>query len=199
MASSLRKTLLAAAVCALLAMLFVPYRSHGTYSRQAFNDVERSYKPFFEVRRDADLDTPQLLLNVAFACLAGAVVVNLSKRNLYWAAGFVVLVAVGSGVATLVIMRSNEIHEAVGRAQSQENFAAQLKTTGNLFEAKKILLLAADNWRKAGEFAKEQTAREKERKLPNHVFAGGVQTTPAAGINNSNDWDEIITPTPTPH
>jgi hypothetical protein len=86
--SRLRRTLLFAGVFALLAMLFVPEptRSGG------------GYRPFFA---GSDIAFFQLLVNVAFAALAGAIVANLSKRALYVIGACIAIVAVGVGVFAL--------------------------------------------------------------------------------------------------
>src|SRR4030095_329715 len=81
--SRLRRTLLFAGVFALLAMVFVPTPKHG-------------YRLIFD-RSDMSIAFFQLLVNVAFAALVGALVTNLSRRawhTLSWIVASVALLVV---------------------------------------------------------------------------------------------------------
>jgi hypothetical protein len=72
----LRRTLLGAAIGALLAMSIVPYVKGHRYA------AERGYLPIYEIGARADVNVAQLILNVSFAALIGALAFNLSRRVL---------------------------------------------------------------------------------------------------------------------
>jgi hypothetical protein len=83
------RTLLVAGVFALLAMVFVP-------------NSDGYYRLIFDTSEGTSIALVQLLVNVGFAALAGAIVANLSKHALYVIGPCIVLVAVGLGVFVAV-------------------------------------------------------------------------------------------------
>jgi hypothetical protein len=89
----LRRTLLTAGVFALLAMVYVPTPA------QRF--VHPGYRFIFS-SEDTSIAFFQLLLNVGFAALLGAIlatiVPNISRRTLFLTAGCIAVVALGVGV-----------------------------------------------------------------------------------------------------
>ena len=60
------------------------------------------YRLFFEAK--GGILFLQLLVNVPFGALAGAVVANLSKRALYEIGAFIVAVAVGLGMLVMLVL-----------------------------------------------------------------------------------------------
>src|SRR5207237_9981184 len=88
-------SLLLSAVCALVAMAFVP--------RILLHDrteVRRQYLPFYAMPPDSQINIAQLVVNVTFAALIGVVVANMSKRQLLWTAGVLAIAA----AATLMVV-----------------------------------------------------------------------------------------------
>jgi hypothetical protein len=98
--SRLGRTLLFAGVFALLAMVFVPMPTrHGG-----------GYRLIFDLS-DTNIAFVQLLVNVAFAALAGAIVANLSKRVLYVIGACIAVVAVGVGVFAMIMADRGRINQ----------------------------------------------------------------------------------------
>jgi hypothetical protein len=159
--SRLRRTLLFAGVFALLAMIFVPMpvrdRGGGGGYRLIF-DVEDTRIAFF-----------QLLLNVGFAGLAGAIAANLSKRALYVIGACIAVVAFGVGV--LALKRGME--DAAYRADSDERYANRLLQWKELQYgqmdrvqlAEDNLRSAATNWRLALRFGEAKRLEQKAEEV----------------------------------
>jgi hypothetical protein len=162
--SRLRRTLLFAGVFALLAMLFVPTpEQHGHRA---------GYRWVFD-RSDTSIAFFQLLVNVAFAALMGALLANFLGRLVYlfralarallallrrlaWPlAACFVIAAIGFG-----LLWTQEA--ATVRARSDERYADYLiGTVHDGVRAKDYLLRAAENWKLAGDTAKGQSARQR--------------------------------------
>ncbi len=130
--SRLKRTLLFAGVFALLAMLFVPSPRHG-------------YRLIFDTS-DTSVALFQLLLNVSFAALAGAIVANLSKRALYVIGTCIAIIAVGVGLLALVVTAK----DSARRARTDEIFAERLlQLKENQYGQKDRVELADDKLRSA--------------------------------------------------
>jgi hypothetical protein len=104
----MRRALLTAGVFALLAMIYVPTPRYG-------------YRFIFS-QQDTSIALFQLLVNVAFAALAGAIVVNLSKRALYVIGACIAIVAVCLAVVAVLA----NAKDATGRAAGDEIYADRL-------------------------------------------------------------------------
>jgi hypothetical protein len=152
--SGLGRTLLLAGVFALLAMVFVPTPKYG-------------YRLIFD-RSDTSIAFFQLLVNVGFAALVGALVANVPwrrawfRRVIYLVVACLAVVVVGVGIIALVRTWQASQQAAVVRARSDEQFADYLlRTVCDGVRGKDYLLHAAENWRIAGDTAKEQRARQR--------------------------------------
>src|SRR6516165_404774 len=73
-----RRTLLGAGIGALLAMVFVPC-------------IHQGYEPIFNAA-EYRINVAQLVLNISFAALVGALAFNLSRRALCWSAASAILI-----------------------------------------------------------------------------------------------------------
>jgi hypothetical protein len=153
-----RRTLLTAGVFALMAMIYVPSpRERGVHSA--------GYRFVFS-QGDTSIAFFQLLVNVVFAALLGAilatVVARMSKRALYATAGCVVIVALGVGVFAFTGAAAN-------RARSDEEYADQLLSLHYSDEAAKFSLrIAAYNWRLAFRFDDAVRVKNRIRELQQH-------------------------------
>lgn len=169
-----------------------------TFSARARPRVEtsRSYLPIFWLEDNTEINVAQLLLNVAFAALAGAIVANMSKRALYAMGIGIVVVAAGVVVIAFLNAWQQERQSAIQRAQSDEAYAAQLHWKNRVDAAKAQLLNAADNWRIAHRPNEERRVREKARTL---VAPTWGETDPVIHFDPDPNFDDLIpTRTPTP-
>jgi hypothetical protein len=130
----------------------VPYvKGHG-YA------ADRGYLPIYEIGARADVNVAQLLLNVSFAALIGALVSNLSRRGwrrLFWivASGALLIAAWFGFVAFQDRMKSGaENEEAIARLQIEN---------GNFHAAKEHLLKASNYWWWKGWWDGARNARER--------------------------------------
>lgn len=157
-----KRTLWGVGIGALVAMMFVPVIEYGGYGRTlAERRVGGGYELLIAQSGGADINAPQLVLNVVFAALLGAVCANMSRRAWRWAGGCAALVAVVGGIIALSEVRS----AAIARAQSDEEYAAGLQKEAAFAEAKSYLLKAADNWHIAGNAAQEERLRAQAKNL----------------------------------
>jgi hypothetical protein len=135
---------------------------------------------------------PQLVPNVVFAALVGALIANLSRRGFYWLIACLTLAAIAAGiVATIRIWEASIVQaqrSAAARAYSDEQYADRLLQYSrfqstfqqqNVKKAKLYLLHAAENWHIAGNTAEEQRVRSKEKDVID--FSDLVPTGPNAG------------------
>jgi hypothetical protein len=132
---------LGAAVGALLAMSMVPYVNQVKHGRGQF--IERGYLPIYKIGGVADVNVPQLVLNVSFAVLLGALASNLSRR-----ARRVALWTVA--IATAVLLASwafNAFQEEMKQdAEREERVGYGAVLNGNFDTAKEHLLKASKYW-----------------------------------------------------
>jgi hypothetical protein len=129
--SRLRRTLLFAGVFALLAMLFVPTPRHGY--RFVVDEAHTSIAFF------------QLLVNVGFAALVGAVVVNLPWHRAWFRRGaYLVAACVIVGAAWIGFSAFQRAMDEGGR--SEENRALVAIRDGRFEHAKERLLEASHYW-----------------------------------------------------
>jgi hypothetical protein len=147
--SQLRKTLLFAGVFALLAMVFVPGESGG-------------YRLVFDTS-GTDIAFVQLLVNVAFAALAGAIVANLSKRAKRVAKWALYVIGACIALIALVSFVGYKIVERPWRnAQDEERYAEGSFRppygVNEVAQAKEHFRNAAKNWRLALQFKKAELA-----------------------------------------
>src|SRR5262249_37725401 len=149
--SGVRRTLFFAGVFALLAMVFVPTPRQG-------------YRWIFDTS-DTSVAFFQLLANVAFAALAGAIVANLPKRAFFVIGVCIAVVAVGAGVLAL----KREIENATSFADSEERYANRLLQwkespygqMDRVHLAEDSLRSARSYWRRAWRF--DQAKRVEQR------------------------------------
>jgi hypothetical protein len=150
--SRLRRTLLGAGIGALLAMSMVPYVKGHRYAS------ERGYLPIYEIGGRADVNVAQLVLNVSFAALIGALASNLSRRavaRMLWAAGPVaVVLAIWAGF--LVFQEQMKAH-----AESEESTATFEIQNGDFIHAKEHLPKASNYWWWKGWWDGARSARER--------------------------------------
>jgi hypothetical protein len=169
----MRRTLLTAGVFALLAMIYVPTPS------QRF--VHPGYRFIFS-SEDTSIAFFQLLLNVGFAALLGAIlatiVPNISRRTLFLTEGCIAVVALGVGVFAFC-------QAAAIRAQSDEENAEELIRWPRASETMYAKFRnAARNWRLALRFdeATRVENRIKETKAsPPPSPKKYISTDPNAG------------------
>ena len=163
-------------------MLFVPVVQYGGYGRTL---AERRIYGHYQLLISAagnNINTPQLLVNVAFLALLGALCANMSKRVALWTGGSAALVT--AAWFTYDAWDKNA-REACYRADWDEKYADELKSYAFQWQtsdyvrvhysvqeiahqiaafkalAKEKRLLAADNWHIALDFVKEKRARER--------------------------------------
>jgi hypothetical protein len=141
--SRLRRTFLFAGLFALVAMVFVPSPRSG-------------YRLIFDTS-DTSIAFFQLLLNVAFAAVAGAIVANLSRRAVLWTAGMVAIMVlvVGGWFGFSVFHR-----QMVTRAEGEEQVADSKIKNGDFEAAKEHLLNASKYWWWCGWWNGARYARE---------------------------------------
>lgn len=148
-------------------MVFVPMRHYAPdpFPLPGFGTGGGSgYRLFFVAD---DIAVTQLLVNVAFAALAGAILTNLSKRTLYRVlyviGACIAVVAVGVGVFAL----KRSMENASKRAGQDESFADDLlkKPDYSKFDRVKMaedhLHAAAKNWRLALRFDKAKRVEKR--------------------------------------
>ena len=146
----LKRILMGAAIGALLAMSVVPYATHtGTYH------YERGYMPIYEIGGRENVNVAQLVLNILFAALAGALASNLSRRAALWAlGGLAVVVAAWFGLPAY-----HEQMEASAKREERSAYGAILN--GNFEVAKQHLLKASEYWSWKGWWAGARDAKER--------------------------------------
>jgi hypothetical protein len=154
----LRRTLLTAGVFALLAMIYVPTPA------QRF--VHPGYRFIFS-SEDTSIAFFQLLLNVGFASLLGAIlatiVPNISRRALFVTAACITVVALGVGVFAFC-------QAAAIRAQSDEENAKELIKWPRASETMYAKFRnAATNWRLALRFDEAMRVENRIKELQKHA------------------------------
>ena len=180
--SRLRRTLLFAGVFALLAMIWVPTPKYG-------------YRLILD-RSDTSIAFFQLLANVAFAALVGAIAANLPKRALY-----VIGACIAIGVIAFFLKQGTRY--AVECAQADERYANGMLKGSSAKEAARYFHHAALNWRLALNFGTANEVDERARDIESS--AAEIDTGIAARIRvreeaarieakNVPDWaqDQVI-------
>jgi len=109
--------LLGAAIGTMLGLLFIPYRRGYGYL-PIFNGFTN------ESITNVDINLPQLVVNVAFAALVGALVANLSKRGICILTICLAFTGIGIGVWMFSKIRAG----APDRARHDEAYANELAT-----------------------------------------------------------------------
>jgi hypothetical protein len=131
----LRRTLLGAAIGALLAMSIVPYATHtGTYQ------YRRGYLPIYDIAGRESVNVPQLTLNISFAALAAAIAFNLSRRFIIWTVAII-----GLGIVARVGLPAYQ-EEMRRAAEREETIAHNAIMDGDFDAAKQSLLKASNYW-----------------------------------------------------
>jgi hypothetical protein len=148
--SRLRRTLLFAGVFALLAMVFVPTPKHG-------------YRLIFD-RSDTSIAFFQLLVNVAFAALVGALVANLPWRKAWFRRGLYVTVACVAIVLGGLAADNNGKYYG-SKASLCETWADEAALSVSAKAAADNLREAARDWRCALNFARAARAEERARDI----------------------------------
>jgi hypothetical protein len=149
-----RRTLLTAGVFAVLAMIYVPTPRHG-------------YRFIFS-QEDTSIAFFQLLLNVGFAALLGAIlatiVPNISRRTLFLTAGWIAVVALSVGVFAF-------LQAAAIRAQSDEKNAEELLVFYATYSQWILTKFrnAATNWRLALRFDEATRVEKRIKELQKHA------------------------------
>jgi hypothetical protein len=176
--SRIWRTLLGAAIGALVAMAFVPRLHHG---------YGAPYRLIFDTPESINI--PQLVLNVLFAAVLCALAANLSRRGVYLVAACLGIAAVAVGVIALVRFQEAAINAAVARARSDERYADQLLQFSrfqsplrqqNVERAKQYLAHAAENWHLAGNAPEEQRLKAKEKNVEKPLSASEFFGSPPA-------------------
>jgi hypothetical protein len=140
----LRRTLLFAGLFALVAMVFVPSPRSG-------------YRLIFDTS-DTSVAFFQLLLNVTFAAVAGAIVANLSRRAVLGTVRIVaIIVLVLVGWAGFSVFRG----QMEAKAESEEQAAESQIKNGDFEAAKEHLLNASKYWWWYGWWNGARDARER--------------------------------------
>jgi hypothetical protein len=171
----MRRTLLTAGVFALLAMIYVPTpRERGLHSA--------GYRFVFS-QGDTSIAFFQLLVNVAFAALLGAVlatiVARMSRRALYVAVGCIAVVALGIGVFAFS-------EASASRALSDEELAKEQLAEHHSDAAKSNWQNAARNWRLALRFDQATRVEKKLKEWEGRAFLDEI-AGPAQG-SPTQDW-----------
>jgi hypothetical protein len=174
----LRRTLLTAGVFALLAMVFVP--TPGGY-----------YRLFFDTSDTTRVAFLQLLINVAFAALAGAIVANLSKRAkraLYVIGACIAIIALVSFVGLKIVERSR------GNAQDEERYAEGSFRppygVNEVAQAKEHFRNAAKNRRIALQFKKAELAEAKANGAAEKMEAARKQAVEEMEVTRRREAEE---------
>ena len=121
-----RRTLLGAGIGALLAMVFVPC-------------IHQGYEPVFNAA-EYRINVAQLVLNISFAALVGALAFNLSRRALCWSAASAILIVTA-------LFGLPAYHEQMrSGAVTEEGLAYAAAAIPDLGLAKEHMLRAANYW-----------------------------------------------------
>jgi hypothetical protein len=152
-------------------MSMVPYVTRGRAGGHG-------YLPIYEIGGKADVNVAQLVLNVSFAALAGALAANLPRRAVYLIAACLSVAAIATGIVAVVRISEASVvraqQSAVARAYSDERYADRLLQYSrfqsalqqqDVKKAKLYLLHSAENWHIAGNTAEEQRVRAKEKNV----------------------------------
>jgi len=135
-----RRTLLGAGIGALLAMVFVPC-------------IHQGYEPVFNAA-EYRINVAQLVLNISFAALVGALAFNLSRRALCWSAASAILIVTA-------LFGLPAYHEQMrSGAVTEEGLAYAAAAIPDLGLAKEHMLRAANYWWWKGWW--EQSRKDKE-------------------------------------
>lgn len=178
-----RRTLFSAALGALAALAFVPCAYFELRGGKRI-EVARAYVPVFAFQQGCHIVASQLVVNVVFASIGGAIVASLRKRT-------AVLVLVGVAVAALawlvhqrmevvardrqasLVKLAKERQVAYDAAVADEKYGNELTesirtgrfpyamdamTAGR--QARAAFLNAAHHWEKAGHAERARNARE---------------------------------------
>jgi len=162
------------------------------------------YLPIYEIGGKADVNVAQLVLNVSFAALAGALAANLPRRAVYLIAACFSVAAIATGIVAVVRISEASVvraqQSAVARAYSDERYADQLLRFArfqsplqqeDVKKAKLYLLHAAENWHTAGNTAEEQRVRAKEKNIIDLPGLPDQSTTPAPAGKTKNPFDQF--------
>jgi hypothetical protein len=148
----LRRTLIGAAIGALLAMSMVPYVKGHRYA------LERGYLPIYEIGGRADVNVAQLLLNVSFAALVGALASNLSRRAVLELLGAAGILAAGVGLWGEFRVFQEQMKAG---AEREETLATVSIQDGNFVGAKEHLRKASNYWWWKGWWEGAQDAKQR--------------------------------------
>ena len=158
-------------------MSVVPY-VNGPYGR--------GYLPIYEIGGKANVNVAQLVLNISFAALAGALVSNLSRRAAIWMATIV-------GLAVAALFGLGVYHEQLRNAAEREKrLADEAMFYGKFDLAKQHLLNASNYWWWKGWWEGARNARERaldERAMRARHF------DPSTAVPV---FDPVASPTPQP-
>jgi len=197
----MRRTLLTAGVFALLAMIYVPTPRHG-------------YRFIFS-QEDTSIAFFQLLVNVVFAALLGAILATITPKIVRgarelprWAWRWITGIAVIALLCIGGVALRNFTAAAADRAQFDEMFADSQLAYHHPDAAKFTLRNAARNWRFALRFDEATRVENRIKGLQQHTGQGfawadeapqapgqpGARPSPAIGSDFVPD-----TPTQAPH
>jgi hypothetical protein len=159
--SRLRRTLLFAGVFALLAMIFVP--TPGYVSKSAFGSSSSGgYRLIFD-KSNTGVAFFQLLVNIAFAALLGAIIANLrviaaAKRALRVIAAWKRVIATCIALALIGLGLFVVLHSAERAKADEENAKSVMQSFYDYDYVISKLRNAAFNWRLALQFEKAELA-----------------------------------------
>ncbi len=129
-----------------------PYGSGHRYA------ADRGYLPIYEIGARADVNVAQLVLNVLFAALVGALASNLSRRAVLpvlWTTAAVALV-LGAWLGVSAFQSQMK-----SKAEGEESTAYWAINHGDFALAKQHLLNASDYWWWKGWWDGARSARER--------------------------------------
>jgi hypothetical protein len=165
----LRRTLLSAAVCALIAMALVP--CVGGHTERAYDPRwllldapiwNGGYRLVFAMPANSRINVAQLILNVSFAAILGAVAANVPRR----VQRVIAAIAVAGATVFAGLALKKFRAAAVSRAESDESMADGDLYSHGYASAKEYFRQAKLNWWIAGDFSNAEMARTNERNCP---------------------------------
>jgi hypothetical protein len=176
----MRRTLLTAGVFALLAMIYVPTPAkpyHAAHYRFVFSQGDTSVAFF------------QLLVNVVFAALLGAILATIIPKLPRWAWRWITGIAVIALLCIGGVAWRNFTAAAADRARFDEEFADSQLAYHYPDAAKFTLRSAARNWRLALRF-------DEATRVENRIKKMGSNFDPDAFI--ASHGQSVSTPLPSP-
>jgi hypothetical protein len=178
------RTLLTAGVFALLAMIYVP-------------TPHRGYRLIFS-SGDTNIAFFQLLVNVAFAALLGAILATIIPKLPWWAWRWIIGIAVISLLCIGAVAWRNFTEAAADRARFDEEFADSQLAYHYPDAAKFTLRNAARNWQLALRFDEAKRVENRIKELQQHP-AQDWRSDPVVNLSGLPDQAPAEAPEPSAH